>query len=86
MNSTETSTAVITGGTGGLGAAVTQRLIDDGWQVVVPWIVEGELERVGERAGLHLVQADLFEPDGVRALLDTATGTGAPVRGVVNPI
>jgi NAD(P)-dependent dehydrogenase (short-subunit alcohol dehydrogenase family) len=84
VTSTDTSTAIVTGGTGGLGAAVTQRLLDDGWQVVVPWIVEGELERVREQADLHLVQADLFEPDGVRALLDTATSTDAPLRGVVN--
>ena len=29
-------TAIITGGTGGLGAAVTRRFLDDGWRVVVP--------------------------------------------------
>ena len=38
--------AIVTGGTGGLGSAVVARLLDDGWRVVVPWIVEGELERV----------------------------------------
>ena len=43
------STAIVTGGTGGLGSAVVTRLLDDGWRVVVPWIVERELERV-ERA------------------------------------
>jgi NAD(P)-dependent dehydrogenase (short-subunit alcohol dehydrogenase family) len=46
--------------------------------------VERELERVGERDGLHLIQADLFEPEGVGALLSAATSTGAPLRGVVN--
>jgi NAD(P)-dependent dehydrogenase (short-subunit alcohol dehydrogenase family) len=39
-------TAIVTGGTGGLGAAVVKRLLDDGWRVVVPWVVESELERV----------------------------------------
>ena len=40
------STAIVTGGTGGLGAAIVKRLLDDGWRVVVPWVVERELERV----------------------------------------
>ncbi|MCW2576984.1 MAG: hypothetical protein JWR66_3014, partial [Modestobacter sp.] len=30
------ATAVITGGTGGLGRAVTARFLDAGWRVVVP--------------------------------------------------
>ena len=39
-------TALVTGGTGGLGCAVTERLLDDGWRVVAPWIVKSELTRV----------------------------------------
>src|SRR3954449_3592672 len=31
------ATVVVTGGTGGLGAAVTHTLLDGGWRVVVPW-------------------------------------------------
>ena len=41
--------AIVTGGTGGLGSAVVRRLLDDGWRVVVPWVVEQELERVQEQ-------------------------------------
>jgi len=78
-------TAIITGGTGGLGSAVVARLLDDGWRVVVPWIVERELERVPARDGLELVQADLFDPDGVASVVAVATGAGeVPLRGVVN--
>jgi NAD(P)-dependent dehydrogenase (short-subunit alcohol dehydrogenase family) len=36
-------TVIGTGGTGGLGAAVTRTLLDDGWRVVVPWFAEREL-------------------------------------------
>ena len=36
-------TALITGGTGGLGTAVVERFLADGWRVVVPWIAEKEL-------------------------------------------
>ena len=77
--------ALVTGGTGGLGAAVTERLLDDGWRVVVPWVAERELQRVRRRDGLELVQADLFEPDAVAAAVATAAGAeDAPLRAVVN--
>jgi NAD(P)-dependent dehydrogenase (short-subunit alcohol dehydrogenase family) len=78
-------TAIITGGTGGLGSAVVGRLLDDGWRVVVPWIVEGELERVPAREGLELVQADLFDPGAVASVVALGAGSSeAPLRGVVN--
>jgi NAD(P)-dependent dehydrogenase (short-subunit alcohol dehydrogenase family) len=78
-------TAIVTGGTGGLGSAVVGRLLDDGWRVVVPWIVEQELERVTEREGLELVRADLFDPTQVEATVATATDSRSmPLRGVVN--
>jgi NAD(P)-dependent dehydrogenase (short-subunit alcohol dehydrogenase family) len=77
--------AIVTGGTGGLGSAVVARLLDDGWRVVVPWVVERELERVQEREGLELVQADLFDVDAVADVVSLAAREGdAPLRGVVN--
>jgi NAD(P)-dependent dehydrogenase (short-subunit alcohol dehydrogenase family) len=78
-------TAIVTGGTGGLGSAVVRRLADEGWRVVVPWVVERELERVERRDGLELVQADLFDPQAVSGLIELATSeTGAPLQGLVN--
>ena len=77
--------AIVTGGTGGLGSAVVGRLLSDGWRVVVPWVVEGELERLPEREGLELVRADLFDPDAVAGVVAQAAGfSDAPLRGVVN--
>jgi NAD(P)-dependent dehydrogenase (short-subunit alcohol dehydrogenase family) len=77
-------TALITGGTGGLGVAVTGRLLDDGWRVVVPWIVEGELERVDRRDGLTLVKADLFNAHQAADAVAAAAADGdAPLRAVV---
>jgi NAD(P)-dependent dehydrogenase (short-subunit alcohol dehydrogenase family) len=68
-----------------LGAAVTARLLDEGWRVVVPWIVEAELDRVERRDGLTLVQADVFDPDGVAiAVAAAAEETDAPLTGLVN--
>ncbi len=77
--------ALVTGGTGGLGAAVVTRLLDDGWRVVVPWVAERELERAEQRDGLELVQADLFEQQAVANATALAAGSeAAPLRAVVN--
>ena len=79
------ASAIVTGGTGGLGSAVVARLLDDGWRVVVPWIVESELERVPARDGLELVKADLFDQGAVAGVIDAGAGDpSAPLRGVVN--
>jgi len=75
--------AIVTGGTGGLGSAVVARLLHDGWRVIVPWIVEHELSRVQEHEGLELVQADLFDPGAVESVVSLAAG-GGDLRGVVN--
>jgi NAD(P)-dependent dehydrogenase (short-subunit alcohol dehydrogenase family) len=78
-------TAIVTGGTGGLGAAVVQRLLDDGWRVVVPWIVERELERVQEHERLELVKADLFDEEAVAGVVANATDRSrGALRGLVN--
>jgi NAD(P)-dependent dehydrogenase (short-subunit alcohol dehydrogenase family) len=79
------STAIVTGGTGGLGTAVVARLLDDGWRVVVPWIVERELERMQRRDGLELIKADLFDPTAVEQVVSAAAGSDdSPLRGLVN--
>src|SRR5437763_16384430 len=78
-------TALITGGTGGLGTAVVERFLADGWRVVVPWIAEKELERLPPRDGLELVQADLFDPASVAHAVEVAAGAaGTPLRGMIN--
>jgi NAD(P)-dependent dehydrogenase (short-subunit alcohol dehydrogenase family) len=75
------ATVVVTGGTGGLGSAVTRAFLAAGWQVVVPWIAERELERVQEHEGLTLVRADLFDPSEVAGVFDAA---GPSLRALVN--
>jgi NAD(P)-dependent dehydrogenase (short-subunit alcohol dehydrogenase family) len=74
-------TVLVTGGTGGLGAAVTGAFLEEGWRVVVPWIAERELERVTEHERLELVQADLFDPDAVAGAVGAA---GPSLRALVN--
>lgn len=80
-----THSALVTGGTGGLGTAVVDRLLADGWRVVVPWVARRELERLERRDGLELVEADLFEPAAVADAVARATAEPtAPLRAVVN--
>jgi NAD(P)-dependent dehydrogenase (short-subunit alcohol dehydrogenase family) len=74
-------TAIITGGTGGLGAAVTEAFLEAGWRVVAPWVAEHELRRVQPRDGLELVQADLMLPSAVGDVVGLA---GDGLRAVVN--
>ena len=79
------ATAIVTGGTGGLGSAVVERLLAESWRVVVPWIVAKELERLPRREGLELVEADLFDERSVAHVAAVATASGAPpLKGLVN--
>src|SRR5690242_294323 len=72
---------VITGGTGGLGSAVTAALVAGGWDVVVPWVVATELDRVVAQPALTLIQADLMDPTAVASVVAAAP---SPLRAVVN--
>jgi NAD(P)-dependent dehydrogenase (short-subunit alcohol dehydrogenase family) len=75
------ATLVVSGGTGGLGSAVTKVLLQAGWHVVVPYIDDRELERVAAHPELELVKADLFDPLAATAVVEQAPG---PFGGVVN--
>src|SRR6516225_2251309 len=80
-----TGTAIVTGGTGGLGRAVLTRLLDDGWRVVAPWRSERELEGLARGAGLELIEADLFDEGAVAAVIARgAAAPEAPLSGLVN--
>jgi NAD(P)-dependent dehydrogenase (short-subunit alcohol dehydrogenase family) len=65
---------VISGGTGGLGSAVTRTMLDAGWHVVVPYVDERELDRVDEHERLELVPADLFDADAAATVVAAAPG------------
>jgi NAD(P)-dependent dehydrogenase (short-subunit alcohol dehydrogenase family) len=77
--------ALITGGTGGLGAAVTREFLDAGWRVVVPLYAEAERDRVEAHERLVLEAADLFDPDSAAAVAAIAAADHrAPLGAVVN--
>src|ERR1700690_2617930 len=73
--------AVVSGGTGGLGSAVTRALLDAGWRVVVPYVDERELKRLEEHPQLELVPADLFDAEAAAVVIERA---GEDLRALVN--
>ncbi|MQA59958.1 MAG: SDR family NAD(P)-dependent oxidoreductase [Actinophytocola sp.] len=78
-------TALITGGSGGLGSGVTETFLAAGWRVVVPWLVESELVRLPQHENLRTMRADLFEAESTREVVQAAADDGdAPLRAVVN--
>jgi NAD(P)-dependent dehydrogenase (short-subunit alcohol dehydrogenase family) len=77
------ATALITGGTGGLGVAVVEAFLEHGWRVVVPDILAGPHERLP--ADAEPLQADLTDPDDVARVVRAAAGDGDhPLRAVAN--
>jgi NAD(P)-dependent dehydrogenase (short-subunit alcohol dehydrogenase family) len=76
-------TALITGGTGGLGVAVVEAFKTAGWRVVVTYIVEGDQELLPD--GVEAVYADLSDPDDVgRAVRVAASDEREPLKAVAN--
>ena len=77
--------ALISGGTGGLGAAVTRAFLDAGWRVVVPVFDAGERDRVDSHERLVLEAADLSDAGSTAAVVGIAAADAdAPLRAVVN--
>jgi NAD(P)-dependent dehydrogenase (short-subunit alcohol dehydrogenase family) len=80
----EKPAVLVAGGTGALGAAVLDALLDAGHPVTTTWVVDEERERVERdfegRAGLMLVQADLMDPEAVDEAVGGVEGLGAIVN------
>jgi NAD(P)-dependent dehydrogenase (short-subunit alcohol dehydrogenase family) len=76
-------TALITGGTGGLGTAVVSTFLEAGWRVVAP-VRAGSADRLP--AGAEGVVADLTSRAEVENAIGVAAGPGAaaPLSAVVN--
>jgi NAD(P)-dependent dehydrogenase (short-subunit alcohol dehydrogenase family) len=80
-----TATVLVTGASGGLGGAVTEAFLADGWRVVAASRSGGPQTSTAAGDRLVVVAADLDEPADVAATVAAATGDGgAPLRALVN--
>lgn len=81
-------TILVTGGTGALGAAVTERLLADEHRVAVTWVVKEEAEElrasVGATEDLFLVETDVTDPASIAASLEDVHSTFGPVEALVH--
>lgn len=74
---------LVTGGTGGLGTAVTAAFLAAGWRTVVPVRDPARASRLP--TGAITTSADLTDPDQVERAVAVAAGEpDAPLRAVVN--
>lgn len=89
MTETTIKTAIVTGGSRGIGAAISQRLAADGCAVVINYVgnakAAGDLVKAIEKAGGRAiaVQGDVSDPAAMRTLFDTAEHTFGGVDIVV---
>lgn len=79
-------TAFVAGGTGALGSAVVEVLLQQGERVCVPWVVEAEAQQLaGEQAEavsdgrLRLTRCDATDADSVAAVLDVLRADWGPL-------
>jgi NAD(P)-dependent dehydrogenase (short-subunit alcohol dehydrogenase family) len=76
MTTTRTSTALITGGSSGLGLALARLLDDAGWIVVTDARDEDRLRRALEGTTVHGVAGDVAEADHRTALVEIVDDLG----------
>jgi NAD(P)-dependent dehydrogenase (short-subunit alcohol dehydrogenase family) len=76
MSTPGSRVAIITGGTGALGQAVTLRLLADGARVALPWIVKEEETRLlaripaDARSRVQTAEADVVDDAGMARFVD----------------
>lgn len=71
-----------------MGSAVTKRLLEDGHDVAVTWLVKEESEELREAVGgngrLTLVETDVTDPASIADCLADVNATCGPVEGLVH--
>jgi 3-oxoacyl-[acyl-carrier protein] reductase len=75
--------AIVTGGSGGLGRAITARLRDDGFRVAVADLEPDRVHQVGDR-GLLAVPVDVTDAGSAAAMRDQVLGQWGRIDVLVN--
>src|SRR6185437_14009052 len=89
-NSFSNKVALVTGGTGGLGRAVTLALLHEGASVIAPYIKKDEADAlkdaVGLKSPLEIPPLDATDEAACHALLDGITARHGHLDILVNAI
>ena len=81
---TETPVMLVTGGSGGIGAALVRRLRARGWTVVIAARDAGRLDEVALAHGAHAMATDVTEAAQVDALVATVVDRYGRLDGVAH--
>ncbi|GMB82581.1 SDR family oxidoreductase [Shinella zoogloeoides] len=85
-----TETAIVTGATGGIGEAVTRRLVSEGFRVVAVGTRRAALDALCQRHGCEGIAVDISDPAAVEASLAALTADvlvhGAGILGPNLPV
>jgi NAD(P)-dependent dehydrogenase (short-subunit alcohol dehydrogenase family) len=89
MNDHAGKTAIVTGGTRGIGAAIVRRLVTEGARVVFCGRSEDDGRRLqadirDDGGAVTYCQADLRHPEEIRAVVETAADVGDGIEIIVN--
>jgi NAD(P)-dependent dehydrogenase (short-subunit alcohol dehydrogenase family) len=88
MSSATARTVLITGGTGALGTAVTERLLADGHQVAATWVVKEQAEALRDSVGpterLLFVESDATDPASVANGVEDVEAELGPVEVLIH--
>jgi NAD(P)-dependent dehydrogenase (short-subunit alcohol dehydrogenase family) len=82
MQISETA-AIVTGGASGLGGATAQALAKNGARVFA-LDLPSSIEKAVQADGITYVATDVTDPEQVQTAVDTAAGSGVPLRTVIN--
>ena len=77
MSRFENTTALVTGGAKGIGAATAKRLASEGATVVVADFDEGAAQATAQESGGHAVRCDVTKREDVEAAVDAAASHGS---------
>ena len=83
-------TAIVTGGSGGIGSAISERLAKDGYQLLVHYSGKTDkadevVKKIADGGGKAITcDADVSQPDDVKALFETAKSRFGSVEAIVH--
>jgi NAD(P)-dependent dehydrogenase (short-subunit alcohol dehydrogenase family) len=86
---TKQGTIFVTGGASGIGLAIVQAVLDEGWQAVVADLEQRNLDQAreilaGSGAHARFERLDVTDEEGVRRAMDECENSFGPLTGLIN--